>query len=37
MKSNVIHEAPAAAPGRSKQGPTLSEARSPYPASGVQS
>ena len=27
----------AAAPGRPKQGPTLSEGRSPYPASGVQS
>ncbi len=24
----------AAAPGRPKQGPTLSEGRSPYPASG---
>jgi len=27
----------AAAPGRPKQGPTLSEGRSPYPASGVLS
>ena len=27
----------AAAPGRPKQGPTLSEGRSPYSASGVQS
>jgi hypothetical protein len=27
----------AAAPGRPKQGPTLLEGRSPYPASGVQS
>jgi hypothetical protein len=27
----------AAAPGRPKQGPTLPEGRSPYPASGVQS
>jgi hypothetical protein len=26
-----------AAPGRPKQGPTLPEGRSPYPASGVQS
>jgi hypothetical protein len=26
-----------AAPGRPKQGPTLLEGRSPYPASGVQS
>ncbi len=25
----------AAAPGRPKQGPTLPEGRSPYPASGV--
>ncbi len=25
----------AAGPGRPKQGPTLSEGRSPYPASGV--
>jgi hypothetical protein len=25
----------AAAPGRPKQGPTLSEGRSPYPAIGV--
>jgi hypothetical protein len=25
----------AAAPGRPKQGPTLAEGRSPYPASGV--
>ena len=28
---------PAAAPGRPKQGPTLSEGRSPYSASGVLS
>jgi hypothetical protein len=27
----------AAAPGRPKQGPTLTEGRSPYPASGVLS
>ena len=27
----------AAAPGRPKQGPTLLEGRSPYPASGVLS
>jgi hypothetical protein len=27
----------AAAPGRPKQGPTLSEGRSPYSASGVSS
>jgi len=27
----------AAAPGRPKQGPTLSEGRSPYPASGGRS
>lgn len=27
----------AAAPGRSKQGPTLREGRSLYPATGVQS
>jgi hypothetical protein len=27
----------AAAPGRPKQGPTLSEGRSPYPAIGVLS
>jgi hypothetical protein len=27
----------AAAPGHPKQGPTLPEGRSPYPASGVQS
>ncbi len=27
----------AAAPGRSKQGPTLAEGRLPYPASGVSS
>jgi hypothetical protein len=27
----------AAAPGRPKQGPTLSEGRPPYPASGVLS
>jgi hypothetical protein len=27
----------AAAPGRPKQGPTLSEGRAPYPASGVLS
>ena len=27
----------AAAPGRPKQGPTLSEGRSPYPVIGVQS
>jgi hypothetical protein len=26
----------AAAPGRPRQGPTLTEARSPYAASGVQ-
>ena len=27
----------AAAPGRPKQGPTLTEGRSPYPMSGVSS
>ena len=27
----------AAAPGRPKQGPTLSEGRAPYPAGGVSS
>jgi hypothetical protein len=32
-----IHSHRAAAPGRPKQGPTLSEGRSPYPASGVLS
>jgi hypothetical protein len=30
------HRARAAAPGRPKQGPTLSEGRSTYSASGVQ-
>ena len=29
------HSYRAAAPGRPKQGPTLPEGRSPYPASGV--
>jgi hypothetical protein len=31
------HFCRAAAPGRPKQGPTLPEDRSPYPASGVLS
>ena len=31
------HSPEAAAPGRPKQGPTLAEGRSPYPASGVSS
>ena len=34
---NTFTNARAAAPGRPKQGPTLTEGRSPYPASGVQS
>ncbi len=33
--SGVLAFLRAAAPGRPKQGPTLSEGRSPYPASGV--
>ncbi len=38
MKSKMsILESRAAGPGRPKQGPTLLEGRSPYPASGVQS
>ncbi len=32
-----IRSSPAAVPGRPKQGPTLSEGRSPYPAIGVSS
>ena len=32
---SVRHSSPAAAPGRPKQGPTLPEGRSAYPASGV--
>jgi hypothetical protein len=31
-----VNSTRAAAPGRPKQGPTLLEGRSPYPASGVQ-
>ena len=33
--SQFISQVRAAAPGRPKQGPTLSEGRSPYSASGV--
>ncbi len=33
----LVAAARAAAPGRPKQGPTLSEGRSPYSASGVSS
>jgi hypothetical protein len=34
---SVARDWRAAAPGRPKQGPTLSEGRSPYSASGVSS
>jgi hypothetical protein len=35
MSKNTESSRRAAAPGRPKQGPTLSEGRSPYSASGV--
>ena len=37
MKPVLTHFPRAAAPGRSKQGPTLAEGRSLYPAIGVLS
>jgi hypothetical protein len=37
MNKRLNNPSRAAAPGRPKQGPTLLEGRSPYPASGVQS
>jgi hypothetical protein len=37
MSHPTIDMRRAAAPGRPKQGPTLSEGRSPYSASGVPS
>ena len=36
-RSEFVTIVRAAAPGRPKQGPTLSEGRWPYPASGVLS